>query len=312
MQYAAEYIGSNYGTFASDYRTLVHANIACAEDFGFDQLSTISDPYRETQGFGAEIIYHENGVPECVRPPFADIDEVEELQAISLPDPEQAPRMQDRIDAVRLYKELTGDRYSIMGWVEGPAALAGDLRGLSDFLMDLIDEPEYSACLLDICADTAIRFARIQINSGADTIGIGDAICSQISPMVYNELIWPRQKRLMDSIKAIGGKTRLHICGQTEHLWPKLRELPIDLLDCDHMVDLPKARAALPPSVVLGGNLDPVNDLLYGTPSTVAAKLEKSMSEAGPNFVVNAGCEIPSGTPKANIKALCKPRLRKC
>ncbi|MBT5816420.1 MAG: uroporphyrinogen decarboxylase, partial [Opitutales bacterium] len=145
MQYAAEYIGSNYSSFASDYRTLVQANIACAEDFGFDQLSTISDPYRETQGFGAEIIYHENGVPECLRPPLADSDEIETLQAINLPDPEQATRMRDRIDALRLYKTLTGDHYSLLGWVEGPAALAGDLRGLTDFLMDLIDEPEYSA-----------------------------------------------------------------------------------------------------------------------------------------------------------------------
>ncbi|MFP4203470.1 MAG: hypothetical protein ACLFS4_03965, partial [Opitutales bacterium] len=35
MQFAAEYIGSNYGAFASDHRVLVEANIRCAEDFGF-------------------------------------------------------------------------------------------------------------------------------------------------------------------------------------------------------------------------------------------------------------------------------------
>ena len=68
MQYAAEYIGSHYGAFASDHRVLVEANIRCAQEFGFDQVSCISDPYRETEGFGAEIKYHENGVPECVRP----------------------------------------------------------------------------------------------------------------------------------------------------------------------------------------------------------------------------------------------------
>src|ERR1035441_4271669 len=40
------------------------------------------------------------------------------------PDPMNAPRMRDRIDAVRLYRARAGDRYSIMGWVEGPAAEA--------------------------------------------------------------------------------------------------------------------------------------------------------------------------------------------
>lgn len=48
MQFAAESIGSNYGAFASDYRVLVEANLHCAEVFGMDQVSAISDPYRET------------------------------------------------------------------------------------------------------------------------------------------------------------------------------------------------------------------------------------------------------------------------
>ncbi|TFG88326.1 MAG: uroporphyrinogen decarboxylase, partial [Hyphomicrobiales bacterium] len=58
MQYAAEYIGSDYAAFASDYGVLVKANMACAADFGIDQLSTISDSYRETQGFGSTVEYH--------------------------------------------------------------------------------------------------------------------------------------------------------------------------------------------------------------------------------------------------------------
>ena len=32
MQFAAEYIGSNYGAFASDYRVLVEANLLSAEN----------------------------------------------------------------------------------------------------------------------------------------------------------------------------------------------------------------------------------------------------------------------------------------
>ena len=44
MAFAAQYIGSNYGAFASDYRVLVEANRRCAQYFGFDQISAISDP----------------------------------------------------------------------------------------------------------------------------------------------------------------------------------------------------------------------------------------------------------------------------
>ena len=70
MQFAAEYIGSNYGAFASDYRVLVEANLRCAEEFGIDQLNTMSDPYRETAGFGAPIEFPRNGVPICLKPPL--------------------------------------------------------------------------------------------------------------------------------------------------------------------------------------------------------------------------------------------------
>lgn len=66
MQYAAEYIGSNYGDFASDYKVLVKANLQCAIDFGIDQLSCISDPYRETQGFGSQVTYVKDGPPHRI------------------------------------------------------------------------------------------------------------------------------------------------------------------------------------------------------------------------------------------------------
>ena len=68
MQFAAEYIGSDYGAFAADYRVLVAANETCARDFGIDQLSCISDPYRETHGFGATIEYVTDGPPRSTHP----------------------------------------------------------------------------------------------------------------------------------------------------------------------------------------------------------------------------------------------------
>lgn len=70
MQYASEYIGSNYGIFAADYRVLVEANECCARDFGIDQLSVISDPYREVHGFGGQVEYVSDGFcrAACIRP----------------------------------------------------------------------------------------------------------------------------------------------------------------------------------------------------------------------------------------------------
>lgn len=306
MQFAAEHIGSNYGAFASDHRVLVEANLRCAEDFGMDQISCISDPYRETSGFGAEIIFHENSVPECVAPPLAGIDD---LSVLKIPDPEAACRMRDRIDAVRLYKLLDKDQHSILGWVEGPGALSADLRGLQDFYMDMLDDPDWSGELLDISTEASRRFALAQIQAGADTIGIGDAMCSQISAGLYENLILPRQKRLVDAIHAAGARVRLHICGQTRHLWNGISTLGVDILDCDSMVSLSGARQAVGPGVVLAGNLNPVQAIRFGDPRSIRDGVVQCFAEAGSPFMVCAGCEVPSGTPDDNLKALCEPLL---
>jgi len=307
MQFAAEYIGSNYGAFASDYKILTEANIACARDFGIDQMNTMSDPYRETQGYGATIIYQKDGVPYCEKHPLEDDDALDALDKLPRPDPMQAKRMRDRIEAVRTYADTVGDTHSIMGWVEGPAAEAADLRRLDNFFMDLIDDEEAISELMDICVEVALDFAKSQIDLGADTIGIGDAAASQVSPDIYESLILPRQKHLVDGLKSMGAKVRMHICGDITHLLPGLSSLGLDVLDVDHMVDLGEVRRQIGSKTAICANLDPVADVLKGTPESIRAKVEQCYAKVGNPFIVNAGCEIPNTTPHENLKALCAP-----
>ncbi|AQQ70324.1 Uroporphyrinogen decarboxylase [Limihaloglobus sulfuriphilus] len=303
MQYAAEFIGSDYAAFASDYKVLVEANIRCAETFGIDQVSSISDPYRETHGFGSEITYVKNGTPRSTHPLASQKD----LSLLKKPDPYKSERMFDRIKAISRYKELTKDNYSILGWVEGPAAEAADLRDTSNFLFDLIDDPAFTVELMEHCLKTGIEFALAQIDSGADTIGIGDAIASQVSPQIYEELIQPCEKKLVKAIKNAGAFVKLHICGDINHLLPGISDLGVDILDVDHMNDLRKVRTAMGSGVVLTGNIDPAAGVLYGTPDAIYQKVLQCYKEAGNPYFVNAGCEIPSGTPEQNLKALCNP-----
>jgi MtaA/CmuA family methyltransferase len=304
MQFAAEHIGSHYGAFASDYRVLVEANLRCAEEFGLDQLSAISDPYRETAGFGATIAFPRDGVPLCLQPPLAEHPDLAQLLR---PDPLQAPRMLDRIEAVRAFRARGGDRYSIMGWVEGPAAEAADLRGAANFFMDLLDDPAYARRLMARCVDTAIDFAGAQIAAGADTIGIGDAVASQVSKRTYESLVLPFEQQLVTAVHALGARVRLHICGNTTHLLSGIATLGVDIVDLDHWVDLTHARRVLGASVVLAGNLNPVAGVMRGPPEAIKASVLRCYAAAGAPYMVAAGCEIPAPTPPAHLRALCTP-----
>jgi MtaA/CmuA family methyltransferase len=304
MQFAAEYIGSNYGAFASDYRVLVEANLRCVEDFDFEQVSAISDPYRETQGFGAEIVYVTDGVPRCPRPPLA---EAKDLSALAEPDPLSSERMLDRVNALTAFEEEVGGRYSIMGWIEGPAAEAADLRGVTNFLMDLMTDEPFTVELMDRCVEVGVAFAQAQLEAGADTIGIGDAIASQISPGVYEKLIQPREQRLVDAIHEAGGLVRLHICGNITHLLPGIARLGVDILDFDHMVDARAVREAAGPDTVIAGNIDPAGAVKGGEPQAIRKYMQGVYAAVGNPFMVTAGCEIPPGTPNENLEALCEP-----
>jgi MtaA/CmuA family methyltransferase len=304
MQFAAEYIGSNYGAFASDYRVLVEANRRCAEDFGMDQVSAISDPYRETQGFGAEIEYVRDGVPRCLRHP---LEENKDLDRLPHPNPRECERMLDRIRAVETYREQVGGQVSILGWVEGPIAEAADLRGVTPFLMDLMEDEPFVEELMDRCVETGIAFARAQIEAGADTIGVGDALASQVSPDVYERLVLPRERRLIEAIREAGALVRLHICGNITHLLNGIKTLPISILDVDHLVDMAGARRAVGSGVALAGNLDPASTVKTAPPEAIREAVRRIYEEVGNPFLVNAGCEIPSGTPHENLRALCEP-----
>jgi len=302
MQYAAEYVGSDYGAFASDFAVLVRANCACAADFGFEQLSAISDPYRETHGFGGDVTYVRDGVPRCT----TVLGSSKDMALLGRPDPHGSARMRDRLQAIEAYRAQQGGRYSVMGWVEGPAAEAADLRGVTNFLMDLVDDGAFAALLMDRCLEVGVAFALAQIAAGADTIGIGDAVASQLSPATYGSLVQPREMALVRAIHDAGASVRLHICGNITHLLPGIAGLGVDILDIDHMVDPVRARRAAG-QVVLCGNINPVEGVLRGTPASIRAHVRATYRAAGNPFMVGAGCEIPSGTPVENLKALCEP-----
>jgi MtaA/CmuA family methyltransferase len=303
MQFAAEYVGSDYGRFAADHEVLVGANRRCAADFGIDQLSCISDPYRETHGFGGEVTFVPDGPPRCTAP----LAETRDLDTLATPDPVRSERMRDRVRAVEAYRRQDHGTRSLLGWVEGPAAEAADLRGVMPFMFDLMDDPTYAGELMDRCVEVAIDFARAQVAAGVDTVGVGDAIASQIDPGTYEALIQPREKRLVEAIHGMGAFVKLHICGNVTHLLPGIAELGVDVLDLDHPVDLAAARAAVGERVVLTGNLDPVSVVRFGTPAGIRAAVAEAYARAGDPYMVNAGCEVPAGTPHENLRALCEP-----
>lgn len=299
MQFAAHYIGQPLSRYYLDYRVLVEANLAVLNDFALDIVQAISDPYRETADFGAAIEFPEDGLPVSKTPLLAEPDDLRRLKP---PDPATGRRMSDRLEAIRRFREEVGGEVPIMGWVEGALAEAADLRGVSNLMTDLYDRPEWVEELLEICTEVEIAFARAQVEAGADIIGLGDAVASQIAPRLYERYALPYEQRIFAAVHEAGALARLHICGNTTKILAHMARSGADIIDVDWMVDMQAAAQAFG-RIAVCGNFDPVAVMLQGTPEDVYNATIKCMQLGGPRAISAAGCEIPDGTPHENLRA---------
>ncbi|MFO7668813.1 MAG: uroporphyrinogen decarboxylase family protein [Bacteroidales bacterium] len=302
MHFAARYAGHTYGEFASDYRVLVKSNLKCMEDFQIDAVGLISDPYRETAAFGAEISYPDEGVPRCRKP---IVEKMEDIHALKNPDIYKAGRTLDRIKAGEQLSRETGGRVPVIGWVEGPLAESCSLAGVNEVLLKIFMEPDFVKRLMEKTLVTAKDFARAQVEAGCGIIGVGDAICSQISADNYREFVRELHEDLFTYIQSLGARVKLHICGNISHLLGDLRDLRPDILDLDWMVDMDHAYHVLGPDMIRCGNLDPVSVIQDQNPEAIAAATRAlCMKEQGRAFILSGGCEVTVNTPVSHLKAM--------
>ncbi|MBI4910820.1 MAG: uroporphyrinogen decarboxylase family protein [Acidobacteria bacterium] len=302
MMFAADCAGVRYRDYVTRHDVLVEAQLAVAERFGFDYVSVISDPAREAADLGAVVEWFDDQPPAIVES-RALLTEKAAFQSLRFPD-FSAGRVRDRIEGVRLLARHTGAERMVEGWVEGPCAMAADLRGLNTLMLDLYDDEGFVRELFEFVVAMEVEFARVQVAAGATLIGIGDAAASLIGPKFYAALVQPLETKLVAAIREMGVMTRLHICGNTRKILTGMGATGADIVDLDFLSPLKEGRAAMGPRQVLLGNMDPVRALRDGTPESVTAVLERCWDEAGPRWIVGAGCEVTRGTPLENVEAM--------
>jgi MtaA/CmuA family methyltransferase len=306
MHFAARFNNTTYGKFASDYKVLVESNIRAMEYFDTDMVSLISDPYRETSAFGARVEYIDEGVPRCLEKIVKTMDDVRNLPS---PDVYKSERTLDRIKGAEYFQKLIKGTVSVSGWIEGPLAEACDLTGVSEMLLNLMIDPDFSNFLMDKCMVTARDFAKAQIEAGCDIMGIGDAICSQIDKESYDLYVKDRHRELIAFVHECGASVKLHICGNVTHLLESLKELNADIVDLDWQVDLDNAREILGNEVVLGGNINPVlvQDRSEEEVYALSRRLVDNYKDQ--KYLLAAGCEITVLTPHQNLMAMRKASI---
>ncbi len=188
------------------------------------------------------------------------------------------------------------------GYVIGPFSLAGELVGVTDMCMLLLDEPQFAQQIIQFCSDAVTEYAEALFDQGLDVIAMLEPTAVLLSKKQFSDFALPYFSSVLSSLDK---PLIYHICGNTQHLVPNMGNSGAYGLSLDSMVDLKEVAEAIPKDVKIIGNLDPVKIFLQSSPQQVSEATHQLLNRMKgiPNFILSSGCDIPHNVPLENIDA---------
>jgi uroporphyrinogen decarboxylase len=193
------------------------------------------------------------------------------------------------------------------------------LRGLEQWFIDMLTQPEFCAALLDRTLQFWLDWFRAfldEVGDVVDVIMIGDDLAGQSGPMFrpdfYRRVVKPRQKRLVQYIRSrTEAKIWYHTCGACVEYIPDLLDNGIDILNPVQI-----SAAGMDPAGLKrrfgdrlsfwGGAVDAQHVLPSARPEIVRQEVQRNMEifKPGGGYVFNNVHNIQAGVPPENIVAL--------
>ena len=231
------------------------------------------------------------------------LDDYSRLDELEIPDVDQKGRM----EPLEALLEKTKDKVYICSKVQAPFHYAAEwMRGMDNFMIDMLTRPKDVHKLLEFMTEVAIETGKKQIDIGTHGIMMEDpsAAAQVISPTHYREFAYPYEKKVCKALKKHGGEVILHICGDTSPILNDLADTGAKCLSVDETVDLNEAMNEVGDRVSLFGNVS-VGVIYQGSEQDVKNSVLKCIKSAGEKgYIVSSSCGLHSGTPFKNVHAM--------
>jgi uroporphyrinogen decarboxylase len=189
----------------------------------------------------------------------------------------------------------------------GPLCTAGFVRGVNDFMMDLVDHPDEAHQLIRFSTEAIIRWLEAQaeaIGPCVEGIFILDDIVGFLSKRLYREFAAPYLKQICDAFP----KDWVKVYHNDAKIKPFLEDLPdtgFNVLNFTHNLDIADVRAATAGKLCLMGNVNPLEIGVRGTPEQMRAAAREVLRKMnGEGVILSLGGGVSPGMPRENIEAL--------
>ncbi len=245
------------------------------------------------------------------------IEQIEEL--VSWPDPSDPRwtyRVRSRSQALR-----EGTNYWIVARMvasHGPYQTACDLRGMEQFMLDMVERPAFAEALLERVTETyAGLMARYLEACGAyiDMIELpGDDYAGNtnliFSPNMFRRFIKPALKRLVETTRSVRPElvVMFHSDGAIAKLIPDLIELGIDVihpLEPLPAMDLAEIKTKYGEQVSFLGGID-ISHAMPGSLDDVVTEARRRIELLGPGggYILAPSNHLQADVPAENVVAL--------
>ncbi|MFN3699240.1 MAG: uroporphyrinogen decarboxylase family protein [Dictyoglomus sp.] len=270
------------------------------ERFQPDGIFPFMDLTIEAEVLGLKIEFPENENPSVREHPVKDREILKEVK-------KRWKGITGRMKVFVEVAEKMSNNFDVIkgGYVIGPFTLAGELVGVNDLGIYVIEEEDFVREVLDFTVDVVKEYAKALFEAGVDVIAILEPTAVILSPQLFRKFSLAYFTYLVDELKR---PLIYHICGNTNHLIEDMGKSGAYGLSLDSAVDLKWVSEKIPSHVYIIGNLDPVRVFLQGNVDLVEKEtlnLLKKMEDVN-NFILSSGCDIPIGTPLENIDAFMR------
>jgi uroporphyrinogen decarboxylase len=235
------------------------------------------------------------------------------LDTWDIPDPTKDPQY----DVMKRMIDKYGKDY----WIAGSARqtlfeAAWNLRGMDEFLTDLLTNEEYVNALLDKIIEYPRYALKEFIRMGADMIWVGDDVATQlammISPVTWRKFFKPRYAKLFKEFRKLNPDIVIayHSCGNCHDVIDELIEIGMDVLHPlqPQAIDPVATKKEFGNRLALLGALDIQLLMPNGSPEDVreeTLRLIKGCGEGG-GYILGGAHHFQEDTPTENILALYK------
>ncbi|MBN1817406.1 MAG: hypothetical protein JW828_08595 [Sedimentisphaerales bacterium] len=199
--------------------------------------------------------------------------------------------------------------------------MAGRVRGVEQFYMDLALQPDLAIALMDKFVELKIRFyeaAARPLGPYVHFIREGDDVAGQesllVSPQMYQEIIKPRHKQLFEAQKRFFPKPFyiwFHSDGAIFDLLPDFIEIGVEVLNPLQLtakgMDAARIKTEYGKDLAFwGAGVNTQETLPYGTPDQVRQEVVQRMEilQTGGGFVLGTVHNIQDDVPVDNLIAL--------